>query len=328
MTETVVLRLRPAKPAPESEIFAGLVVQGLAARPRVLPARFFYDQAGSELFEAITALPEYYPTRTEAALLAAQGEDIARLVGPGRAVVEFGAGSAAKTPLLLRHLAPSAYVPVDISGPFMRDAARALADAHPGLAVFPVTADFTESYALPHAVRGLELLGFFPGSTIGNFSPERAVDLLRRFRSVIGAGGWLVIGIDTRKDLSVLLPAYDDAAGVTARFNLNLLARINRELGADIPLEAFAHEARWNEAEGRIEMHLRARRALSFDLLGRRQTMARGETIHTENSYKYTLEQASMLGRAAGFTPRACWTDAAGLFSLHAWRVDAETPEP
>ncbi len=328
MTESVLLRLTPTRLAPEQAAFAAHVAAGLAARPRVLPARFFYDETGSALFETITKLPEYYPTRTESSLLAAHGADIARLVGPGRAVLEFGAGSATKTPLLLRHLAARAYVPIDISGPFMQAAARALAEAHPGLAVHPVIADFTSAYSLPQAVRGQDLLGFFPGSTIGNFSPAEAVDLLRKFRAVLGAQGWLVIGIDTRKSPSILVPAYDDAAGVTARFNLNLLARINRELGASIPLDAFAHEIRWNDAEGRIEMHLRAERAVSFTLLGQRHEMARGETLHTENSYKFTYEEASLLARAAGFTPRACWTDAAGLFALHAWQATAAALHP
>ena len=327
MTESLLLRMRP-RPAMAAEAFARQAMAGLAARPAVLPARFFYDEAGSALFETITSLPEYYLTRTEAGLLGTHGGEIARLVGPGRAVVEFGAGSAAKTPLLLRHVAARAYVPIDISADFMQAAATALAAAHPGLSVLPVAADFTGGFDLPEAVRGLARLGFFPGSTIGNFTPAAAVDVLRRFGAVLGEDGWLVIGVDLKKSLSVLLPAYDDAQGVTARFNVNVLARINRELGANIPLDGFGHEARWNEAEGRIEMHLVARRAMRFAVLGQSFAMARGETIHTENSYKYTCDEARMLARAAGFAPRACWTDADGLFSVHAWQVMPEGNQP
>ena len=308
--------------------FARAVVAGLSQTPKVIPARYFYDRRGSELFEAITRLPEYYPTRTELALLAAHGADIARLVGTGRVVVEFGSGSSAKTPLLLAEVEPAAYVPVDISADFLGDAAAALADAHPGLDVLPVAADFTHPFALPDGVVGKPMLGFFPGSTIGNLNHAGAVDLLRAFRATLGPGARLVIGIDTRKNPRLLETAYDDAAGVTAAFNLNLLHRINRELGGTVPVEAFEHRAMWNDALGRIEMHLVATRNVAFQAAGKRFAIAAGETIHTENSYKYTPEEARLLARASGWEPCATWLDEAGLFSLHVWAAARAALEP
>jgi len=297
--------------------FAEAVRLGLSQPQKVVPARFFYDRVGSELFEQITALPEYYPTRTETALLAAHGADVAALTGKGRPVVEFGSGSSAKTPLLLKAVEPAAYVPVDISGDFLEASAAQLAAAHPGLHVLPVVADFTAPFALP--VLDGPAIGFFPGSTIGNFDQGAAVDLLRGFGPVLGEAAWLLIGLDRRKDPAVLERAYDDAAGVTAAFNLNLLDRINRELDGDVPVDIFHHRARWNDALGRIEMHLEATRDATFQAAGRSWTMHAGETIHTENSYKYAPGETRMLALASGWLPRAEWTDAEGLFGLHLW---------
>jgi dimethylhistidine N-methyltransferase len=308
--------------------FARAVRAGLSQTPKVIPARYFYDRRGSELFEAITRLPEYYPTRTEVALLERHGADLARLAGAGRVVVEFGSGSSAKTPLLLAHAAPAAYVPIDISADFLEEAAAGLAAAHPGLDVLPVAADFTRAISLPAAVAGRPMLGFFPGSTIGNLGHADAVDLLRAMRATLGAGARLVIGIDTRKNPRLLEAAYDDDARVTAAFNLNLLERINRELGGDLPVAAFEHRALWNDALGRIEMHLVAQQDVTFRAAGRRFAMAAGETIHTENSYKYTLEEARLLARAAGWEPLAGFTDAAGLFSLHVWAAAPDLMQP
>jgi L-histidine Nalpha-methyltransferase len=301
--------------------FARDVVAGLSQVPKVIPARYFYDRRGSELFEAITELPEYYPTRTEVALLERHGHDIARLTGAGRVVVEFGSGSSAKTPQLLRQVAPAAYVPVDISADFLAASAQALAAAHPGLDVLPVAADFTRAFDLPAPVVGKPMLGFFPGSTIGNLDHAGAVDLLRAFRATLGADARLVIGIDTRKNPRLLEAAYDDAAGVTAAFNLNLLRRINRELGGTAPVDAFEHRALWNDALGRIEMHLVALRDVAFEAAGRSFRLHAGETIHTENSYKYTPEEARLLARAAGWEPMAAWTDDRALFALHVWQA-------
>ena len=306
--------------------FAEAVVEGLSQRQKTIPARFFYDRRGSELFEAITRLPEYYPTRTEAALLKARAGEIARLAGAGRPVVEFGAGSAAKTPLLLAAVQPTAYVPIDISGDFLTASTAALARAHPQIRVQPVVGDFTRPLALPNLAR--PLTGFFPGSTIGNMAHAGAVDLLRSFRATLGAGARLVIGIDRRKNPRLLEAAYDDDAGVTAAFNLNLLHRINRELDGDVPVDAFEHRAWWHDGLGRIEMHLVATRDLRFRAAGRSFAMCEGETIHTENSYKYTPEEARLLARASGWEPMAMWTDADQLFGLHVWAAAEGRMEP
>ncbi len=297
--------------------FRADVLNGLTARPRAIPARWFYDRRGSELFEDITQLPEYYPTRTETALLERVCPEVARAVGLGGAVVEFGSGSSVKTPILLRALRPAAYVPIDISGDFLRDSARTIAAQFPVMAVEPVEGDFLKPLKLPAGIGGLARLGFFPGSTIGNMAPVAAVDLLRTMRSSLGEGSALLIGIDRIKDPAVLVPAYDDAAGVTAAFNLNLLERINAELDGTIPVEAFAHVARWNDERARIEMHLEATRAVAFEVDGRGFAMAAGETIHTENSHKYGDRDARLLLAAGGWTVTRAWTDDAGLFGLY-----------
>ncbi len=289
---------------------------GLATQPRSLPPRWFYDDRGSELFEAITALPEYYPTRIERALLQKHGGDVARHAGPGRAVVEFGSGSSLKTPLLLRAVAPSAYVPIDISGAFLRQSAADLARDFPSLPVIPVEGDFMKPIALPSAVATLPKLGFFPGSTIGNLIARSGIDLLRQMRATLGTGALLLIGMDRVKAPATLIAAYDDQAGVTARFNLNLLARINRELEGDIPLEAFAHCAVWNDPYARIEMHLEAVRDVAFTVGGQHFAMAKGETIHTENSHKYGPRDARLLLRAGGWSPIAEWTDSDDSFAM------------
>ena len=294
--------------------FREQVLAGLSQRHKAIPARWFYDEAGSQLFEDITALPEYYPTRAETEILERHGADFAAAIGPGRAVIEFGSGSSTKTPLLLRAIQPAAYVPIDISGEFLRQSAAALSADFPGLPVFPVEADFTKPVKLPAEVADMPKLGFFPGSTIGNLVPPSAVDLLRSMRRTLGEGTMLLIGMDRLKDVGTLLAAYDDPGGVTAAFNLNLIDRIERELGGDIPRGAFAHRARWNDPLGRIEMHLEALRDLRFSVAGRAFAMRAGETIHTENSHKYDLRSATMLLLAAGWTPRAWQTDSAKRF--------------
>ncbi|WP_225205599.1 L-histidine N(alpha)-methyltransferase [Novosphingobium huizhouense] len=306
--------------------FARDVVQGLCQPRKTIPARYFYDLRGSELFEDITRLPEYYPTRTELALLERHGDDLARLAGRGRTVVEFGAGSVTKTPLLLDATEARTFVAIDISAEFLRHAARALAAARPALEVVEVAGDFTRPLALP-ALPG-PLTGFFSGSTIGNFDHRAAVDLLRSFRATLGKDARLVIGIDTRKNPHLLEAAYDDAQGVTAAFNLNLLHRINRELGGTVPVEAFEHRAVWHDGYGRIEMHLVATRDVAFAVAGRHFTMRAGETIHTENSYKYTPAEARLLARASGWEPLAAWTDPQDLFGLHVWAAADEVLQP
>jgi dimethylhistidine N-methyltransferase len=296
--------------------FRADVLAGLAEPQKAVPARWFYDDAGSQLFEDITRLPEYYPTRAETEILSTRAGEIAELIGPGRAVVEFGSGSSVKTPLLLSAIAPSAYVPLDIAGDFLRASSAALAEKFPGLPVHPVEADFMRRVELPAEVADLPKLGFFPGSTIGNMIARTATDLLRTMRATLGEGALLLVGMDLVKDINVLLAAYDDAAGVTAAFNRNLLARINRELDGDIPLDAFVHEARWNDPFARIEMHLLAGADVTFTVSGQRFAMARGESIHTENSHKFTKRSGQMLLAAAGWEPLARWTDAAKRFSL------------
>ncbi len=291
------------------------VLAGLGQPQKAVPARWLYDHHGSELFEAITDLPEYYPTRTETAILKEAGPAVA-VHASGRVVVEFGSGSSAKTPLLLSVVNPAAYVPIDISGDFLRESSAVLAARFPGLAVLPVEADFLRAVPMPAAVAGQPRLGFFPGSTIGNMVPRAAVDLLRSMRTTLGADGMLLIGFDRIKSPEVLVPAYDDAAGVTARFNRNLLSRINRECGADIPVDAFRHQARWNAALARIEMHLEATRAVAFTIADRPFTLAAGETIHTENSHKYGERDAAVLLLAGGWTPVESWSDADGWFSI------------
>jgi dimethylhistidine N-methyltransferase len=304
------------------------VLAGLSQQQKVIPARWFYDRRGSELFEQITRLPEYYPTRAEIEILASRCGDIVREVGEGRAVIEFGAGSAAKTPLLLTCIDPSAYVPVDISGEFLRESCAALALRYPELPIFPVEADFTQPVGLPAELGDRERLGFFPGSTIGNFDPATAVDLLRAMRETLGESSMLLIGMDRIKEQSVLTAAYNDEAGITAEFNLNLAHRINRELDGTIPVEALAHHAIWNDALARIEMHLEAMRDIAFQVCGRRFTMCAGETIHTENSHKYDDRSANALLLAGGWEPvfRYCDGDSRFMVILARASVARITP--
>ncbi|WP_340313642.1 L-histidine N(alpha)-methyltransferase [Rhizorhabdus argentea] len=297
--------------------FRADVLAGLAMRPqRMIPPRWFYDLRGSELFEDITRVPEYYPTRTEVALLDRHCSEISKLVGPGRAVVEFGSGSSAKTPILLDCVEPAAYVPIDICGEFLRQSTAMIADTFPELPVLPLEGDFTRPLATPDAIGAMPKLGFFPGSTIGNMTTQTAVDLLRSMRTTLGAGAMLLIGIDRLKEEDTLVRAYDDAQGVTAAFNLNLFERINRELDGDIPIDAFDHLALWNAWEMRIEMHLEAKRDVIFTVDGRRFAMAAGETVHTENSHKYGVDGARVLLRAGSWAPIREWTDPDGQFGL------------
>jgi dimethylhistidine N-methyltransferase len=293
----------------QTEAFREAVLAGLSAPIAAIPARWLYDRRGSELFDEITRLPSYYPTRTETALLHDIMPQVAARVPKGAAVVEFGAGSATKTPILLEAIAPAAYVPVDISGDYLEQSAGELRQRFPSLEIVPVSADFARPFALPDEIEQLPKLGFFPGSTIGNFVPWSATDLLRQFRALLGPCAQLLIGMDRVKPLERLMAAYDEPEGITAEFNLNLLKRINRELGGDIPLDAFRHEARWNEILSRIEMHLVATRNVAFSISGRRFRFAEGSSIHTENSHKYGPRGSRVLLLAGGWTPVAEWTD-------------------
>lgn len=295
--------------------FRADVLAGMSSVQRAIPARWLYDHLGSHLFERITQLPEYYPTRTERAILAKYMPEIAAFVGPGRAVVEFGSGSSQKTQLLLSALRPSAYVPIDISGEFLGEAIEALSRVVPSLPMYPVVADFTKPFNMPE-LGGVQRIGFFPGSTIGNMVAPTAVDLLRSMADTLGAGAQLLIGVDRIKCEEMLVRAYDDAQGVTAQFNLNILHRINRQLKGNIPVDAFRHEARWNDEEARIEMHLRAVRSVEFSVANADFRMNAGETIHTENSIKYGPRDARLLLRAGGWTPIQEWVDDDKLFAV------------
>ena len=302
----------------QTSAFAGDVIGDLSRQPKRLSPKYFYDAAGSELFEQITLLPEYYPTRTELSILRDRGSAIAAIVPKSAALVEFGAGATTKARLLLKQCAFGAYVPVDISGDFLEAQADALRKDFPDLGVYPVTADFTAPFALPEAVAAMPKVGFFPGSTLGNFEPHEACGFLRSAREILGQGAQMVIGVDLEKDERVLYRAYNDTAGVTGRFNLNVLHRINRELGGNFDLSAFTHRAIYNRERHRIEMHLISRKAQAVRVLGRSFSFRAGESIHTENSYKYSLERFTALAQGSGWTPRECWTDSAGMFSVHA----------
>lgn len=321
-------------PSLPENAFATDVLAGLGHTPKSLPSVWLYDRRGSELFEAITELDEYYQTRTETALLAQCAAAIADVVGPDAVVVEFGSGSSRKTPLLLDALiTPRAYVPVDIAGDFLDDAVATLARRCPGIPILPVRADFTRPFRLPpqlqdEATAHGPRLGFFPGSTIGNFAPAQAAAFLAHVAKMLGARRRMVVGVDACKDPAVLLPAYDDARGVTAEFDLNVLARINRELDGNLPLDAFRHEARFNAKASRIEMHLVAQRPCEASVLGRRFAFAAGESIHTENSYKYGQAEFRALASAAGWDIERVWLDTRERFAVYLLRPAASVDAP
>jgi L-histidine N-alpha-methyltransferase len=311
-----------AKEALASYDFAQAVLAGLTRRPCSIPCRFFYDARGSELFEEITKLPEYYPTRAETALLEAHRAEIAALVGAGRILVEFGSGSSRKTSLLLGALDEvPAYIPIDIAAESLKEAAEWLSGQHEGLTILPLIADFTTTRALPPVARSKRRLGFFSGSTIGNLTHAEAASFLANAARLLGSGSAFLVGVDLKKPVSILIPAYNDGRGVTAAFNLNLLARINRELGGTFDLSRFVHDAVWNEAEGRMEMYLESLAEQTVRVQGRAFSFAAGERIHTENSHKYTVAEFQTLARASGWTPAKAWTDQDHLFSLHLLRL-------
>jgi dimethylhistidine N-methyltransferase len=314
-----VLRYSARHEAAASDSFADHVIFGLGEKPKWLSAKYFYDAAGSELFEEITRLPEYYPTRTELSILERRAGEMAAAIPLAAALVEFGAGSSKKARIMLR-AAPqiAAYVPVDISGEFLAAEAAAVRRDMPGMTVLPVVADFTRDFDLPAQIRNRPRVGFFPGSTIGNFDPHDAAEFLRQAGRSLGNGATMVVGIDLIKDEAVLNAAYDDAAGVTARFNMNILRRMNNELGGDFDLTSFRHRAFYNAADRRIEMHLESLKAQTVTVAGRTFSFAKGETVHTESSYKYTVESFRALAESAGWRPTATWTDERHYFSIHA----------
>jgi L-histidine Nalpha-methyltransferase len=301
----------------ETSPFARSVLAGLETKPKRFESKYLYDERGSELFEEICELDAYYPTRTEISLLEKVRHEIAEQAGPGVAVVEPGSGAGIKVRLLLDALEdPAAYVPADISPDYLRASEERLREDYPDLPICPLLVDFTEPFELPEEVTEHPRLLFFPGSTIGNFEPDQARQFMERMRSSVEPSAF-VIGVDLVKDEDTLLHAYDDPEGVTAAFNLNLLDRVNRELNAAIDVDAFRHEARWNRTHQRIEMHLVSRRQHTVEVLGHAFEFEEGESIHTECSYKYSIETFARLARSAGWQQRASWTDADRLFSLH-----------
>ncbi len=302
---------------PEPEDFHSEVIAGLSQTPRQLSPRFFYDERGSQLFEAITRLPEYYPTRTEIDLLQRHGKDMADMLGNDGLLFELGSGSDIKIRVLLDALQPRTYAPIDISSEALRLSAGAIAGDHPELEVHAICADYSKSLVLPDIVAAKRRSVFFPGSSIGNFDPDQACDLLRRIIRIIGPEGRLLVGVDLKKSSAQLHAAYNDSQGVTAQFNLNLLTRINRELNADFDLAGFRHEAFYNEQLGRIEMHLVANTPQRIRIDGSSFDFQTGESIHTENSYKYSIEEFQALAARAGMTSLRVWQDDNALFSIH-----------
>jgi dimethylhistidine N-methyltransferase len=305
--------------SPRPADFRNDVLRGLGDRPKKLPPKYFYDDVGSALFDAICALPEYYPTRVETALIQTHADAIAVALGERTALIEFGSGVSRKSRLLIAAARPAVYVPIDIARETLRLAAEGLHQSFPELPVVAVCADYSQPFELPDLTpyRPRRRAVFFPGSTIGNFDPPEAVAFLVNARNLAGPGGALVIGVDLRKDKAVLEAAYDDPQGVTAAFNMNVLARINRELGADFDLRAFRHRAWYSEEFGRIEMHLESCRDQEVRIGPARIAFTRGETVHTENSYKYSVSDFQALAASAGFTTAACWVDEHNLFSIH-----------
>jgi L-histidine N-alpha-methyltransferase len=312
---------------PEEEAranFARDVVAGLSATRKTLRPKYFYDEEGSRLFEEITQVPEYYPTRTEIGILEENGTAIAQLIPAGGALVEFGSGSSVKIRTILRALDKlEVYVPVDISADFLAGEAVALQRDFPRVKVLPVAADFTKPFALPREAVRRPRIGFFPGSTIGNFDPPEAESFLRHAGRILGQDARMIVGIDLVKNRDVLRAAYNDAKGVTAAFNLNLLRRINRELGGTFDLDGFEHRAVFNERQSRIEMHLVSRERQRVSVCGRAVEFKPGETIHTECSYKYTVASFGELAQRAGWTRVESWTDARDYFSVHVLALTA-----
>jgi dimethylhistidine N-methyltransferase len=306
---------------PATTQFATDVVAGLTETPKRLSPKYFYDSAGSALFEQITTLPEYYPTRTEIGILKERAGDIAALIQPGAALVEFGSGSSTKTRIVLSTAKSlAAYVPVDISEQFLHQQMAGLRREYSKLAVLPVVADFTKPFDLPDAVRIMPRVGFFPGSTIGNFEPHEAAAFLSHAGRILGRGATFIVGVDLVKDAQVLKKAYNDSQGITANFNLNLLTRINRELGAKFNPACFEHHAFFNRDRSRIEMHLASLKRQRIKVCGECIDFRAGETIHTENSYKYSVESFGAMARGSGWRPIEVWTDADKCFSVHALR--------
>jgi len=309
---------------PRGHGFAADVLDGLSRAEKRLSCLYFYDAVGSELFDEITRLPDYYPTRVETDILSLHGEEMLDGAGEDAALVEFGSGSSRKTEILLERAPRLAlYAPIDVCASALEKARARLSARFPRLRVSPIVADFSRPVALPDDLARRRRIGFFPGSTIGNFAPEEARGLLLAMRILLGPGGRLIVGVDLKKEPSRFIAAYNDAHGVTAAFNLNLLARINRELGGGFDLSGFGHQAIYDEREGRVEMRLVSRRRQTATIGGRDFAFSRGEAIHTEDCYKYAVDEFRAAASGAGWAPGRVWTDADALFSVHELRAPA-----
>lgn len=307
----------------QREAFREDVIAGLSTPQKTLPSRWLYDVRGSELFEAITGLEEYYPTRTETAILRDHVKEMAAFAGMGRVILEYGAGAGVKSEMMIEAARPCLYVPIDIAGDFLDFTIARLARRFPDLETRAVVADFTREFDLPSDLP-VGRMGFFPGSTIGNLDRAEMHAFLVRMRRHVGKGGTAIVGADLKKDIATLIAAYDDREGVTADFNLNLLVRINRELDGNFDLDGFAHEARWNESDGAIEMHLVSRVAQEVMVDGQHFSFAAGETIHTESSRKYDLDEFAAAVKAAGWQASRVWLDEDRKFSVFGLRVAAD----
>lgn len=298
------------------------VIAGLCATPRSIPPKFFYDQRGSELFDAICELPEYYQTRTEMGILRQCTAELVDIIGAECLLIELGSGASKKVRLLLEELRPSSYMGVDISKEFLLSSTRKLASDYPWLDVHAACVDFSHTLDMPHIEAFDHKVAFFPGSSIGNFHPDEAVMLLQRIADMMDRSGYLLIGVDLKKDINILNAAYNDAAGITAKFNINLLSRIHDELDSDIDITAFSHYAFYNPEHGRIEMHLVSSRPQGIRIENHCFEFDTGETIHTENSYKYTITEFAELASAAGFRQQRVWTDDSSLFSVQLLKTE------
>lgn len=323
--------VRPNRPRfydyhPAANDFYAEVIHGLSRRPRSIGPKFFYDEYGSRLFDAITRTREYYPTRTELALLEQYKFDIARYIGSDCVLIEPGSGNSRKVRILLDSLKPQAYVPIDISKDYLRSTSQRIAVEYPWLEVHAVCADYTAAFSFPHCQTEGARVAFFPGSTIGNFEPQQAVSFLCTIADKVRPDGGLLIGVDLKKHPQRLSTAYNDAQGITAAFNLNLLTRINRELQGDFDLDKFHHHAFYNANLGRIEMHIVSDEAQLVHVADKSFWFEKSETIHTENSYKYSIDEFKMLAAQAGFRSEAVWMDAEELFSIHYFRAEVREP--
>jgi dimethylhistidine N-methyltransferase len=312
MNECQFFEVTPQQSDIHSEIIAGL-----SASPKILSPKFFYDEIGSQLFDQICELPEYYPTRTEIGLLKEYGCEIAETVGQDSVLLELGSGSSTKIRLLLELLRPSTYIPIDISKAHLQASANTIGQSYPWLTVHAICADYSQPWELPYPVIGENVAVFFPGSSIGNFEPDRAIDLLKTVGDKVGAGVGLLIGVDLKKDANILNSAYNDAQGVTADFNKNMLSHINQTMSANFDLKGFVHQAFYNESKGRIEMHLVSQKDQSIQVAGETIEFTKGESLHTECSYKYSIAEFQALAAHAGLEPVKVWQDDNALFSIH-----------